>query len=479
MATVHDATLVPGKVDLVAGWIGAQRWFTGTRRPRLRRLDSWRLDDPQGEVGIEVLILLDEADSVVYQVPLTYRGAPLEGGRRALVGEMEHSVLGRRWVYDAPHDPVYVAQLLALVRGRVAAQHGSTSDTPEPDVVGVPHPTWPSDPLPVASRVHQGEQSNTSILVETTAAPVVAKVFRTLSPGDNPDITVQGALARAQSPFVPASVGHVDGAWRAPDGEGRDSGQLVFVQEYLAGTTDAWQVSLRLAQEEVRSTGSAATGESGLAARVHELGQVTAQVHSSLARALPTVPADAALVREHVDRMRRRADIALGEVPALTAHEQRITRLLDAAERSPWPALQRVHGDLHLGQVLDSPRRGWVLIDFEGEPLRPLTERNAPDSPLRDVAGLLRSIDYVAGTLLRGPRAASEDAVRAWCARIQTAVLDGYATVAPDPREHEALLRAFVLDKALYEVTYEARHRPSWLFLPLDAIDRLLQEALP
>lgn len=469
MATVYDATLTPGKVELVEGWIGAQRWYIGTGRPRLRRLDSWRLDDPEGEVGIETLVLLDEADSVVYQVPLTYRGAPLEGAERALVGEMEHSVLGHRWVYDAPHDPVYVEQLLALVRGRATAQHGSVSDTPEPDVRGVPHPMWPHDPVVTSSRVHSGEQSNTSVIVDATPSPVVVKVFRTLAAGDNPDITLQEALAQAQSPFVPASVGHVTGAWERADGDGRDHGQLAFAQEYLVDTTDAWQVGLQQAASGI-----------AFADRARELGRVTAQVHSTLAKALPTRAADAATVREHVGRMRRRASIALGEVPALAAHERRINRLLDAAESADWPAMQRIHGDLHLGQVLDSPRRGWVLIDFEGEPLRPLAERNALDSPLRDVAGLLRSLDYVAGTLTRpGARTAPGVDVREWCTRAQEAFLDGYGDVGTDPRERETLLIAFVLDKALYEVVYEARNRPSWLSLPLEAIDRLLQEAHP
>lgn len=467
MATLHRATLTPSKVELVGTWMGDQRWYTGTARPRLRRLDSWRLDDPAGEVGIETLVLLDDSSHspVVYQVPLTYRGAPLEGAEHALVGEMEHSVLGHRWVYDAPHDPVYVERLVALLRGRATAQAGSVSDTPEPDVVGVPHPAWTGEVNVAASRVHTGEQSNTSIVVTPEAgSPVIVKVFRILAAGDNPDITVQGALAAAQSPFVPASVGHVAGAWARADGDGKDAGQLAFAQEYLADTTDAWQVCLQIAAEGTPFD-----------SRARELGRVTAQVHATLAKALPTRQPDAQDVHDRVAVMRRRADVALGEVPGLAAHERRISRVLDAAEAADWPALQRVHGDLHLGQVLESPRRGWVLIDFEGEPLRPLAERNALDSPLRDVAGILRSFDYVAGTLERSGRADGPDA-RAWCARAQTAFLDGYGEIAPDPREHDALLTAFVLDKALYEVTYEARNRPSWLPLPLEAIDRLLKE---
>lgn len=469
MATVHEAQLTPSKLDLVADWIGDQRWYGGPLRPRLRRLDSWRLDDPEGEVGIETLVLLDESTPtpVVYQVPLTYRGAPLPGAEAALVGEMEHSVLGHRWVYDAPHDPVYVTQLLALLRRRVEAQAGSVSDTVDPDIVGAPHPAWSHDPVVASSRVLTGEQSNTSIIIETaaeTGAPVILKVFRTLSPGENPDITLQGALAASHSPFVPASVGHVAGAWQRPEGDGeREMGQLAFAQEYLEGTTDAWRVCLRLAAEGTDFT-----------ERARELGRVTAQVHSTLARALPTAAPTADDIVRRVAAMRRRAAMAMSEVPGLAAHSAALDTVWSAAEQASWPALQRIHGDLHLGQVLDVPDRGWVLIDFEGEPLRPLAERNDLDSPLRDVAGVLRSLDYVAGTVARAEPTTD---VRRWCTDAETAFLDGYADVGVDPRSHGPLLTAFVLDKALYEVVYEARNRPTWLGLPTDAIDRLLQEA--
>lgn len=471
MATIYDAHLSPTKEELVRRWIGAQRWYTGTVRPRLRLLDSWRLDDPEGEVGIETIAVLDESGSrpVVYQVPLTYRGAPLEGAEDALLGEMEHSVLGHRWVYDAPHDPVYVTQLLALLRGRVAAQHGSISDTPDPDIVGAPHPAWRNDPRPASSAVLAGEQSNTSVHitpVEGTGSAVILKIFRTLAAGENPDVTLQGALASSRSGVVPASVGHVAGAWQRPDGEGRDFGQLAFAQEYIAGTTDAWRVSLQ----------QAASG-TPFVKRARDLGRATAEVHASLARALATEVADASEVRERVQLMRGRAGRAIGEVPALAAHESRIRRVFDAAEQADWPALQRIHGDLHLGQVLDAPDRGWVLIDFEGEPLRPLEERNALDCPLRDVAGILRSLDYVTGTLSRpGARIDAGVDLLEWRRAAQQSFLDGYSDVGPDPRDREDLLTAFVLDKALYEVVYEARYRPSWLGLPVDAIDRLLQE---
>ena len=113
----------------------------------------------------------------------------------------------------------------------------------------------------------------------------------------------------------------------------------------------------------------------------------------------------------------------------------------------------------------------WVLIDFEGEPLRPLAERNRPDSPLRDVAGMLRSLDYAAASAELTADEAAE-----WVATHHEVFLDGYASAAPDPREDAAVLRALILDKALYEVVYEARNRPTWLPIPTRAVTRLLKE---
>jgi predicted trehalose synthase len=142
--------------------------------------------------------------------------------------------------------------------------------------------------------------------------------------------------------------------------------------------------------------------------------------------------------------------------------------------------MQRVHGDLHLGQVLQAPGHGWVLLDFEGEPLRPLHERTVPDLALRDVAGMLRSIDYAAGHDTVGrpdddSAAAAAAAAQGWAEATRDAFCAGYGSVSGrDPRLDAALLRALELDKALYEVVYEARNRPSWLPIPLAAVSRLL-----
>ncbi len=472
----HDATLTPTKTALVEGWMGRQRWYAAKgRAPRVRRIASFRFDDPAGRVGVEVLLVADDSGPapVLYQVPLTYRDAPLEGAERALVGTMEHSVLGRRWVYDGPHDPVFAAQLLACIEGRAVAASSRESDVADPSVVASRHPGWTHRATVDDSAVLSGEQSNTSVVLDCTLEdgtrrPLIAKVFRVVQPGRNPDVELQGALREAGCDRVPEAVGHLSWSWPtdaagAPDAAGEDVayGDLALAQELLAGVEDAWRVALR-----------AVVAGDPFTTEASELGAATAQVHRALAAALGTAPATAADRGRIVAEMRSRHATAVSEVPALAAHDPAVERVYAAAGDTEWPAMQRIHGDYHLGQVLRSPTRGWVLVDFEGEPLRPLAQRTRPDQWLRDVAGMLRSFDYAGGSHEQAHPGAS---ARSWVGGCQRAFLAGYAAESgTDPRGLGGLLTAFELDKALYEVVYEARNRPSWLSIPLDAVGRLL-----
>jgi maltokinase len=469
MAEILDATLTPTKPELVQAWIGAQRWYAGKGRvPELETVFAYRFDDPAGEVGVETLLVRDASagDPEVYQVPLTYRGAPVPELEHALVGTLEHSVLGQRWVYDGCHDPVYAACLLDVLQGRAPVASSRESDTVERGVTASLHPRWDL-PVDVATaRVLTGEQSNTSIIIHGAAPAgsalgpgLMAKVFRRLAAGHNPDVELQSALITAGCDRVPATMGALSGTVPLAPAGAAAYVDLVFVQELLSGVEDAWRVASR-----------AVASDTDFRASARGLGAATAEVHQTLARTFGTEPAEAGEVRDLLAQMRSRFADACAEAPELERFTDGVTRVLAAAEQVEWPDLQRIHGDYHLGQVLQSPERGWILLDFEGEPMRPLDERRRPDQWVRDVAGMLRSIDYAGGSW---EQATGRDA-RAWVEQTQSAFLDGYAEQSgADPRQLPALLAAFSLDKAMYEVVYEARNRPDWIRIPLDAVRRL------
>jgi len=475
MAIIHaGATLTPTKLELLQDWIGERRWYAGKgSRPQLDLLGSYRFDDPQGEVGVEVLLVTDTSgpEPVVYQVPLTYRDAALDGAAAALVGEMQHSALGRRFVYDGCHDPVFVGALLrAMATGGRQAEletHDvSTGEVGHRDstvtVRGSGH-RHAVTPGVVDSRVLSGEQSNTSIIVDVDDGddPLIIKVFRVVHAGDNPDVTLQTALTGAGSERVPRMIASLRGDWPAATGDGRASGDLAFAQEFFPGVRDAWREAL-----------DAATSGRSFATSAHALGAATAQVHSELAQAIPTAPSTPETVAAQLSTMRRRFAAAVEAVPELRADADAFEALLDEAADAQWPALQRIHGDYHLGQVLDVPGRGWVLLDFEGEPLRPLPERNELDVPLRDIAGMLRSFDYAAGSVEQGDPTVSR---RDWAMQARAAFLAGYAAQSgTELATYEGLIGLFEVDKAAYEVVYEARNRPDWLDIPRSAIHRLL-----
>jgi len=412
-------TSTPSDRDLES-WIADRRWYASKGSvPHLRTIST---DDG-------TRLVLDEAPTV----PVLYQ-SPITSGPDGTV-------------VDATTDLAWVSALAA----RIDAAPDSLSP------IG----------RVTAARVLTGEQSNTSVICDTESGDrVIIKVFRVLHHGDNPDVTTQLALTAAGSTRVPRVYGALRADW--PDvgrPDGTATGHLAFAQEFLPGLDDAWRVALQEAQ-----------AGTPFGDRAEQLGTALADVHRTLAGALPTEPADAPRRDAAVATMHARLDTAAREAPAVADHVDAVRAVYARAADATWPDLQRIHGDLHLGQVLSAPDpRGWVFLDFEGEPLRPLDERSLPDVTLRDVAGMLRSFDYVAGALAHD--AEPVDAA-AWAAEARARFLEGYRRgTGADLAAHSALLDAFELDKAVYEVVYETRNRPDWVVIPLAAVARLVGDS--
>ncbi|MBM7505864.1 phosphotransferase [Agromyces aurantiacus] len=447
-------------VAAIAEWMPAQRWYGGKgHAPLVRRIGAWELPSSESGVRVRSLLVMDDATRppVLYQVPVVERPAAVPEASAHLIGILEDGT----HLYDGPHDAAFTDALLDLIvhEGRAVAAGATAAG----HYSGAPDAARPTPHAPAT--VLGGEQSNTSIIFRPEgAAPVICKVFRQLHHGENPDVTLATALAASGSPHVPPSVGDVIGEWddigRA---DGRARGHLAFAQEFLPGVEDAWRVALL-----------AAAGGQDFTAEAHALGAAVAEVHRSLGAAFPRETASDALIAAIDAAWQRRLTIAVAEVPQLEAHRAEIEAYYARARAGAWPQLQRIHGDLHLGQVILSPGRGWLLLDFEGEPMRPMSERRRPDLPVRDVAGMLRSFDYVAGaTELVHPERATE--ARAWAASARQAFIDGYVEASgTDLGKYRDLLAAFELDKAVYEAIYETRNRPDWAPIPLRAIEQLL-----
>ena len=449
----------------IAAWMPRQRWCGGkSRAPQLRLIGAFELPTVDERARVRTLLLMDDAATppILYQLPVVERS-----DRRRSPEASEH-LIGRLsdggYLYDGPYDRAYTDALLGLIVGEgravsVGAEAwGRYSGGPGGSVA-----TRPLLNAPAA--VVGGEQSNTSIVYRPAdSAPIICKVYRQLHHGENPDVTLQTALAASGSRHVPASVGHVEGEWAdvgRPDGRAR--GHLAFAQEFLPGVEDAWRVALAAAATDTPFTEEA-----------RELGAAVAALHVSLGELFPCEEPSPELIGMITGAWSRRLGIAVAEVPSLASSREEIEAFHERARAGAWPQLQRIHGDLHLGQVILAPERGWVILDFEGEPMRPMDDRTRPDLPVRDVAGMLRSFDYVAGsTAIAEPGRAS--AAVQWADAARRAFLDGYvAASGVDLSPYRDLLAAFELDKAVYEAIYETRNRPTWAAIPLGAIANLL-----
>lgn len=435
-------------IEALQDFVLGARWFAGKGRGgQLAGLEQpdWIVEP--GEHGIAVrseyaTVLYPDGSHEHYQLLLSYRPEPLE---ECLVGPAMDPQLG--YVHDAPRD----VEAMRLVLDAILA--GSA----------VPH-AWQQNLVDAAAlqpglepRVFGGEQSNTNVLLGDVA---LVKIFRKLESGPNLDIQMHDALGRAHVPSAARLFGWVSGsltpfsdeAWAdgmdAPEPERVD---LMMISELLRDAEDGWELATELARKGEDFTTHAAA-----------LGTALAQVHVALADTFGSQSLPGGQVAR---TMAERLDRAAADAPVLAGHRDSLRGCFAQLEGRDL-AVQRVHGDFHLGQCLFTAD-GWKIIDFEGEPMKSFAERLEPDSALRDVAGMLRSFGYVTSVFDQptGPEA------MAWLEQVQQAFLEAYRREAG--AVDEQVLAAYLADKAIYEVVYETRNRPSWVGIPMSAVEAL------
>jgi maltokinase len=442
-------------------WVVAQRWF-GAKGRQVSALEVLQAVPLRDDEPLLVLAMIaaryPSGTHDLYQVPLGVRHAD-EGWTDGVIAETAN------WtVYDGLTDPELGRELLRRMRQESVARAGGSTLTfrwvkgPDLDAVDV-------RPMGV-------EQSNSSMVFDEA---LVLKSFRRLEPGVNPELELLRFLDHHGFTNIAPLAG-----WYEYEGRLVDS-TLGILQEYLRGARDGWA----LAVEEDGMDPEELIGE------FHALGAVTGRMHSVLgsdasdSAFAPEEPTDETLalitatVDEEIERIfKNLPPDEEGPVAQIRGRSQDVRERLGQLSRiGVGGRVIRTHGDYHLGQVMLT-ERGWVVLDFEGEPARSLPERRQKRSPLRDVAGMLRSFAYVAaaGEIL-DTRVMPED----WEERARAAFMEGYfrdvdpALLPPGQESTEKLLSVFELEKAVYELNYEINNRPDWVGIPVASILRLLE----
>ncbi|MGH3471851.1 MAG: maltokinase N-terminal cap-like domain-containing protein [Nocardioidaceae bacterium] len=457
-----------GYHDHLVAYIERQRWFAGKGRSfSIEHIEPlpW-LSEGDPAVRDEILtVVYDDGSTDSYQFPVAYRDWADPELAHALVGELDHPQLGPVCMYDA----VYLKEADDLFL------EGFLDDA---KTDGMAFRVVEGCPLPAEGTIGSvmtAEQSNTSIAYGDDA---ILKLFRRISPGGNPDIEIHDALTRLGSEHVAPLIGWIEGRWSDVDGLSHD-GHLGMLQEFLRTATDGWDLALTSVRDLLVEADLHADEVGGdFAGEAERLGEATAIVHRELAEVFDTGTLGPDQLVALADSIGSRLDAALVVVPALAEFATALGHRFAAIVGLPGAPVQRVHGDLHLGQTLRTVK-GWKLIDFEGEPAKPLAERVRLESPLRDLAGMLRSFDYAAGSTLHGFGFAQQLVYRAheWSDRNKSAFLLGYTNESrAELGAHQSLLRAYEADKAVYEAVYETRNRPGWVDIPLQAIERMASE---
>ena len=446
-------------------WIVEQRWFASKTR-EVSHIDVVDCLPLRTEPPLLALCLVEArfpaGTHETYQVPLGLRPASEGWGERVILE-------ADGWtVYDALADPAAGRELLHRMRSNSEFQSGQDEFIFRwaPSAEAAPaRPGGTVDVRPVGV-----EQSNSSIVF---GEDLIMKAFRKVEPGVNPELELLRFLSAQGFPHIASLAG-----WYEVEGRLIDA-TLGILQEFLADARDGWELAL----DELSSA------PEGLLDRLEALGVVIGELHTALGSDSadpafsPDEPSTEALsiLTADVDEQIERVFLDLPETEALApirGRGQDVREKLNALSHvNAGGRVIRTHGDLHLGQTMLSPR-GWVVLDFEGEPARPLPERRLKRSPLRDVAGMLRSFSYVtAGArLLRGV-----EAPKGWEDRARERFLAGYyrtidgSLLPPGQQATDQLLAVFELEKAVYELRYELNNRPDWVGIPVAGILRLLE----
>lgn len=461
------------------------RWFGGKGRPfsvagarRIGELHGSGDGDPWVVIDlVEVAYHDAPGGTEVYQVPMALYTEPEGRLDHAFIGWWEEPAYGWVHAYDALHDREAMWRWLEAFDRAAREPGGNLNDTS-----GLRFHRLPGHDLDLEthSTLFSGEQSNSSVAFGEDS---LMKVFRKITPGVNPDISVHDVLTRSGSDHIAALYGWLDWVDGDPTSEVEEGAgttvQLAMLQQFLRTASDGWDLAIASARNLFAEADLHAYEAGGdFAAEAERLGVALREVHELLAQQFPVARLDAAAVGELCDAMDARLNEALEVVPELVPHADALRAAYRRLRGLSDVSVQQIHGDLHLGQTLRTSL-GWKIVDFEGEPAKPLADRLRPDSPWRDVAGMLRSFDYVPHVVERQfaadhPDNAEQRAYRAqeWAHRNRRHFLAAYAggELSEDQR---VLLDAYVADKAVYETVYETRNRPTWVGIPLEAVARI------
>ncbi len=445
--------------ESLRGWVAQQRWYAS----KSRSVTGIEIVEgiPLGETLYLALVQTRFATGTheLYQLPLTLRPSEHDG-------PPEHRIARTpSWaVYDALAEPEELVELVARMEAgsEIDAEAGNFSFH---RVDGAAATSRNASVRPVGV-----EQSNSSLVI---GDQLVLKVFRKLEPGINPELEMLRFLTAREFPNIASLHG-----WYEFDGQAL-AATLGVAQQFLPGAEDGWELAIR----EIPET------PDRFLDRLGDLGEVTAQLHNTLAHDAsdpafaPEEPSQEALslltatVDEDIERIFVRLPDDERLAPIIGRGQDVRERLAARAQVGVGGRVIRTHGDYHLGQTLSTPR-GWVVIDFEGEPARPLPERRQKRSCLRDVAGMLRSFAYASSAveILGGSTPPADFELRARDAFLEryfgaidhTLLPAGEAAIVN-------LLSIFELEKAIYELGYELDNRPDWVPIPVAGIRRLLE----